>query len=387
MRDALRLNPDVVACWEPHPGEALFRALSALQEHGPVPMLVFTSDAEVEAMERAMAVGVQCWVVQGYGLQRLRSLVQLAQVRFKHERELSDTLEALTHRFEERKLVDRAKGILMRASQVSEDEAFRMLRSASMHGNRRVGQVSQQIIDAARYAEAVNRAGQLRMLSQRLVKLQALVCAGVEAEASRALLAQSIERAEGNLTELSKLLSKPTFGDLIDGAWASWRELKKALAAVAQPVDLAALDEAAQRLLTDAERFTAALEAAGLASTLHVINLAGRQRMLSQRVAKLALLSSLLDAGAAQHAKQAAQQATAAFEQALQELALMPLSTPEIRAGLAEASQTWQALLAGGQHANQPQGRVALAAASEALLELFDRLTLLYERSMQGLMG
>ncbi|HEY1391993.1 MAG TPA: antitermination regulator, partial [Methylibium sp.] len=65
----------------------------------------------------------------------------------------------------------------------------------------------------------------------------------------------------------------------------------------------------------------------------------------------------------------------------------MPLSTPDIRAGLAEASQTWEALLAGGQRADQPQGRVALAAASEALLELFDRLTLLYERSMQGLMG
>ena len=81
----------------------------------------------------------------------------------------------MSHRFAERKLVDRAKGILMRARQVSEDEAFRVLRAASMHSNQRVGQVSQHVIDAARFAEAVNRAGQLRMLSQRLVKLYALL--------------------------------------------------------------------------------------------------------------------------------------------------------------------------------------------------------------------
>jgi hypothetical protein len=66
---------------------------------------------------------------------------------------------------EERTLVDRAKGILMKAGGLSEDEAFRILRSASQRNQRRVGQVSRRLIDAARAAEAVNRAGQLRMLS------------------------------------------------------------------------------------------------------------------------------------------------------------------------------------------------------------------------------
>jgi hypothetical protein len=62
----------------------------------------------------------------------------------------------------------------MRARQVSEEEAFAVLRAASMHSNRRVGQVSQQVIAAAHYADAVNRAGKLRMLSQRFVKATAL---------------------------------------------------------------------------------------------------------------------------------------------------------------------------------------------------------------------
>ena len=63
----------------------------------------------------------------------------------------------------------------LRAGRLPEDEAFRILRSASQRDQRRVGQVARRLIDAARGAEAVNRAGQLRMLSQRIVKLQAHV--------------------------------------------------------------------------------------------------------------------------------------------------------------------------------------------------------------------
>jgi hypothetical protein len=89
----------------------------------------------------------------------------------------------VSSRFEERKLVDRAKGILMRARQVSEDEAFRVLRAASMHSN----SVSAGVAAGdrgRRFAEAINRAGSLRMLSQRLVKLHGAVRAVGAAAAS-----------------------------------------------------------------------------------------------------------------------------------------------------------------------------------------------------------
>ena len=132
---------------------------------------------------------VQAWATaQGYAPQRLRPLVHLAQARQAREQELRGALAELSDRFEERKLVDKAKGILMRARQLSEEEAFGLLRTASMHGNQRVGQVSRQVIDTAEVAEAINRAGQLRMLSQRLVKLSALACTKSEAAAAQTLL-------------------------------------------------------------------------------------------------------------------------------------------------------------------------------------------------------
>src|SRR5258706_96076 len=120
------------------------------------------------------------------------------------------------------KLVDRAKGILMRARQVSEDEAFKVLRMASMHSNQRVGQVSQQVIAAAGIAESVNRAGQLRMLSQRVVKLYALRVADPQRAAHGELLAQSVQRVDASLAALAKSLSKPTYGDLLDAVLGPW---------------------------------------------------------------------------------------------------------------------------------------------------------------------
>lgn len=88
---------------------------------------------------------------------------------------MREALQDLRQRYEERTWVDRAKGVLMSAWQLPEDEAFRLLRSASMRSQRRVGEVARRVVGAAHDAVAVNRAGQLRMLSQRAVKLVALL--------------------------------------------------------------------------------------------------------------------------------------------------------------------------------------------------------------------
>jgi AmiR/NasT family two-component response regulator len=167
VQDVVRHAPDLVICDEVHPGDALFKATLAIAEMAPCAVIVFTNDADAGLMVRAIESGVHAYVVNGYGAHRLRSLVHLAQARFRHEAAQRHALQELATRFDERKLVDRAKGILMRTQQVSDDDAFQFLRNTSMHTNQRLGQVSQHIIHSARFAEDVNRCGQLRMLSQR----------------------------------------------------------------------------------------------------------------------------------------------------------------------------------------------------------------------------
>lgn len=389
VQEALRQAPDVLICHDALPGEELFKLLQVVSDTAPCPMIVFTTDSDAAKITRALEVGVHAYVVNGYGAQRLRPLIHLAQARFQREQALQEQIKDVAGRLEERKVVDRAKGILMRARQVSDDDAFQILRTASMHTNQRLGQVSQHIIHSARFAEDVNRSGQLRMLSQRLVKLALLRLAGVQADRVEALLGESVQRIDANIAALGKRLSQPTFGDLLGQVTVTWARLKPALQQSLAPGEMAHLDDLAELLLQEAERMTGILESAGAMPPLQVLNLAGRQRMLSQRFAKYALLQALGGA-ASQRGEAGMAESQAAFEKALHYLNELPLTSKEIRESLDKAAVGWAQMrtgaagVAGGKNPKRLEG---LASASEDLLDVFEQLSVQYERSMQMLVG
>ncbi|WP_394788500.1 type IV pili methyl-accepting chemotaxis transducer N-terminal domain-containing protein [Rhodoferax sp.] len=387
VQEAILHAPDVVICYDPLPSDELFKSLQALADTAPRPVLLFTIDGDTEMLDLALACGVHAFVVNGYGRHRLRPLVHLAQARFAREKALRDQLADLGSRLEERKIVERAKGVLMRARQVSDDDAFQMLRTASMHTNQRMGQVSQHIVHSARFADCVNRAGQLRMLSQRLAKLYLLQLAGMSAADATERQSQSLQRIDSNIAFLAKDLSQPTFGDLLTQVSDSWRALKAGLQAPQQASQMLQIDTLAEQLLAHAERLTDVLENAGAVAPLHVLNVAGRQRMLSQRYAKFAVLGLLGDRATQQRAQAGMAETRAAFEQSMDYLRDIPLSSPDIRAGLAVAAGHWSQMLAGSAPLKPGAGLLALAANSEGLLEAFEKLNALYEHSMQMLVG
>jgi hypothetical protein len=124
---------------------------------------------------------------------------------------------------------------------------------------------------------------------------------------------------------------------------------------------------------------------------LHVVNVCGRQRMLSQRLAKQAILAGQLQGSQADAQAAAAVQSVQGFEQALAWLEQAPLSTGEIRAALARARGQWQRMLAAVRRAaagvEPHEAARQLGRESEALLTSFDELTALYQHSMQGLLA
>ncbi len=396
LQEVVRHAPDVVVCDAPHVGETLFGACQAVAQTAPCAVLVFTSDADADHMEKAITSGIHAYVVNGYAASRLRSLVHLAQARLRHEQAQRTALRDLSVRLEERKIVDRAKGILMRSHQVSDDDAFHMLRTASMHSNQRLGQVSQRIVESARWADDVNRSGQLRMLSQRLGKLFLLRLAGVPSDQSQAQFEDSVARVDANLAHLGKSLSLATYGDLLQQVVQAWSALKQVLLGKsdqASTIAYAQTDALADQLMQAAERLTSNLELASAAPPLRVLNLAGRQRMLSQRFAKYAVLAVLADAQLAQRCEADMAQAKAAFEQSLTYLNGIPLTTADIRQELEAAGIGWLQLLAiakDARHAVGAQRLVQLqrlALSSEDLLGVFERLSGHYEHSMQTLAG
>jgi hypothetical protein len=182
---------------------------------------------------------------------------------------------------------------------------------------------------------------------------------------------------------------------LRQGTAAAWQALQAAIGDgrgdgrgdAGLAVDLARVDELAGQLLDQAEHLTGALQQLSGRLSLQVVNLAGRQRMLSQRVAKHALLAGCLAGPSGAEAAAGAMRSVAEFDAALAQLERSPLAGDEIRATLAVARGQWQRLLEGVRGASARDGRVTLARESEALLQSFEHLTSLYEHSMQVLLG
>ena len=264
--------PDVVVCHVPQVDEVFFGAVALLRSPVPCALLVFTQTDSVQATARAIACGIHAFVVNGYTSQRLSALITLARARCQHDQALRAQVLDLTCRLDERKAVDRAKGILMQARQVSDDDAYRMLRTASMQSNQRLGEVSQQVIESAHFADAVNRAGQLRMLSQRLVKLYVLQLNATPSASStspivpaslalhKSALKASVKRVDETLSFLDKNLSSRTsvlgesgvvdrLAPLLQALLATWLPLKKALQGLPQSTRVASIDLLAEQLL------------------------------------------------------------------------------------------------------------------------------------------
>ena len=379
------LAPQQVLIHLPAPTPALMDALRSWSGAPPCALSLVSAPLDVALHEELVQLGVHAWA-HGDALDApsLDALTARAQARWQREAALRTELEKLHTRMDERKWIDRAKGLLMSARGIGEDEAFGLLRGAAMHANLRLGEVSRSVIEAAQWADAINRAGQLRMLSQRLVRVAAQLLAGIDVQRARVLRTQSTERVQHNLDHLAALEPGAAGAQALTDVQAAWNGLAAALAARATPAALADIDARAEVLLCAAEALTDALEASGARRALRIVNLCGRQRMRAQRLAKDALLASTLGAAAA---RDRLLPTMGEFEAALLELERAPLSTPEIRAALAAAKDEWLKL-AGGVHAlDSADGRATLVRASDALVDTFERLTASYEHSLQVIMS
>jgi hypothetical protein len=350
----------------------------------PCALLVFADQSKREHTEQAVQLGVPAWVVGRYRSAQLIDFVRLARARWHRDTELRVQLDDARRQLDERKWVERAKGVLMSAQAIDEEEAYRLLRNAAMQRQSRLGEVSRTVIDASNWAEAVNRAGQLRMLSQRLVRVFAQRLAKVGVRRAAELQGESLQRARENIARLQVLVPEALRHPALTEVVQAWETLQGTIEGRLHTPAVVQADAAAEVLLQAAERLTRALEVAGGRRVLRVVNLSGRQRMLAQRVAKEAIVSL---ATARPPAPEPMNAAVAAFEDALGEMERAPLSSALIRASLAAARDEWGRMMRSVGAFDEAAERNACAAASDALVQVFDRLTEHYQRSIEALMG
>lgn len=113
------------------------------------PIVLFTDDSDTSHVGAAIAAGVTAYVVAGLAPERVKPVLEVALARFEHEEALRRELAQVRGQLAERKVVDRAKGLLMQRHQISEPEAYSRLRKAAMDKGLKMGDVAQRIVDAA----------------------------------------------------------------------------------------------------------------------------------------------------------------------------------------------------------------------------------------------
>ncbi|RXZ38123.1 ANTAR domain-containing protein [Oxalobacteraceae bacterium CAVE-383] len=111
------------------------------------PIVMFTEDSNTDSMEMAMAAGVSAYIVAGLQEERIKPVLDVAIARFKQEEKLRAELSDTKNKLAERKLMERAKGLLMKRHNLSEDEAYQKLRHLAMNKNLKLSEVAQRILD------------------------------------------------------------------------------------------------------------------------------------------------------------------------------------------------------------------------------------------------
>jgi response regulator NasT len=113
------------------------------------PIVMFTEDNDTSHVREAIAAGVTAYVVAGLAPERVKPVLEVALARFEHEEMLRRELADARSQLADRKLLDRAKGLLMKRHQIGEPEAYARLRKAAMDKGLKMTEVAQRIVDAA----------------------------------------------------------------------------------------------------------------------------------------------------------------------------------------------------------------------------------------------
>ena len=143
------LYPDVLIFISDEVDRVLLRQMQAVSEKKPTPMIVFTRDSQEGSIDAAVKAGATAYVVDCNDPGRLASLVGVAKARFEEQQRIKKELTQTKNALNERKSVEKAKGIIMKTKNLSEDKAYNTIRKLAMNHNKRIGEISEQIIAAA----------------------------------------------------------------------------------------------------------------------------------------------------------------------------------------------------------------------------------------------
>jgi response regulator NasT len=143
------VQPDVIVIDTDSPSRDVLEHLVVVTQRTPRPVIMFATDGAAETIREAMDAGVSAYVVDGLDAARVKAVIDVAVARFEDFQKLRTQLAQANLKLSERKLVERAKGILMKTRGLDEESAYGLLRKFAMDRKLKMSEVARQLIDAA----------------------------------------------------------------------------------------------------------------------------------------------------------------------------------------------------------------------------------------------
>ncbi len=143
------LDPDVILIDLENPSRDVLEQMFQVSRIVKRPVAMFVDQADSASIQASVDAGVSAYIVDGLKKERIKSILDLCISRFNAFDRLQTELEQTKSALEERKVIDRAKGILMKAKSLSEEQAYALLRKTAMNENRKIAEVAQSVVTAA----------------------------------------------------------------------------------------------------------------------------------------------------------------------------------------------------------------------------------------------
>ena len=143
------IDPDVILIDLEDPSRDVLEQMFQVSRAVRRPVAMFVDQSDSASIEAAVDAGVSAYIVGGLRKDRVQNILDLCISRFNAFARLQDELDRTKSALEERKVIDRAKGILMSAKSLSEEAAYALLRKTAMNENKKIAEVAQSVITAA----------------------------------------------------------------------------------------------------------------------------------------------------------------------------------------------------------------------------------------------
>jgi len=142
------IDPDAVLIDLENPSPDMLEQMFQVSRAVRRPVAMFVDESDKASIEAAVEAGVSAYIVGGLRKERIKSILDLCISRFNAFARLRDELDRTRAALEERKVIDRAKGILMKAKDLSEEDAYALLRRTAMNENKKIAEVAQSVVTA-----------------------------------------------------------------------------------------------------------------------------------------------------------------------------------------------------------------------------------------------